>query len=291
MDFSDYQKARQGLLAADLSSQAKWKCIGSDRVRYLNGQTTCDVKRLDIAHSTLAAVTNTKGKIEGTLQIAATSTALLLDASPSLSESLHSRLSKYIISDDAELDEISMDWKLYHWIGDGSSRPDLPAESDHQLFFSTRYGLPGWDLWLPVHSPLSPPCASGEVWETIRVEQGIPSWGVDMNNTTLAPEMPLERLGALSYSKGCYIGQEVIARVKSIGHVNKQLCLLHSEKNVDLPLPQPCLAEGKPVGTATSSAPSPTRGGTCVLATVNRFHAEPGQYVEIGGTCFTILSP
>jgi folate-binding protein YgfZ len=286
----DYQKAKQGLLAADLTGRIKWRLTGTDRVRYLNGQSTCDIKQLTSGKSTWGAVTSIKGKLEGDLRIAATPESLLIDTDPVLSESLFNRLSKYIIADDVELSDISQEWKLYHTIGETISLFDPPKEADLLVFKSNRFGLPGLDLWLPVNSPQSLPCAGNDIWEALRIENGIPLWAIDMDQTNLAPEMPFERLGALSYSKGCYIGQEVIARIKSIGHVNKRLCLLHSEKELSLNLPLPCLVQGKAVGTATSGSLSPALRGTCILATLARQHSTPGQQVEIDGSFFSVLS-
>lgn len=290
MTLQDYQKAKQGLLAADLSDRAKWNLTGADRVRYLNGQSTCDVKSLAPGQSTWGAITTIKGKLEGDLRISATPDFLLIDTNPDTATPLFMRLSKYIIADDVELSDVSDEWKLYHFLGMESVPPEFQSVAERISFPSNRFGQPGLDLWIPSGSSPKPACAEASVWECLRIENGIPRWGVDMAPSNLAPEMPFEKLGGLSYSKGCYIGQEVIARIKSIGHVNKQLCLLHSEKNLAPDLPAPCNAGEKTIGTATSFSPSPAFGGTCVLATLARAFSNEGNTVEIKGELFKVLS-
>jgi tRNA-modifying protein YgfZ len=292
MHLQDYQKAKQGLLASDLSKQAKWKLSGKDRVRYLNGQTTCDIAALQPGSSTLGGVTNLKGKLEGSLRVACTGNDLLVDTDPRLAESLFTRLNKYIIADEVELIDIEPEWKLYHFLFANPLSTYTKAGVECLCFQSNRFGLPGWDLWIPSSAEVNVPCAASELWETLRIEQAVPLWGVDMDQNNLAPEMPFERLNGLSYSKGCYIGQEVIARIRSRGHVNKQLCLLQSNTDSEktLPLPLPCMAGDKMVGTATSSAFSPSHGRTLVLATLSRQQIETKEPVLIRDNLFQIIS-
>ena len=288
MNSSDYQLALNGQLAADLSHRTKWMVTGVDRTRYLNGQTTCDLKSLNIGHCTWAAVTNVKGKLDGTLHVAAALDALLVDTEPSLAESLLARLTKYIISDDVEISDVSAEWKLYHFLGALSPAKSLTSAVPHFTFQSNRFGLLGYDLWLPAKHEAAIISAPTHVWNTIRIENTVPAWGIDMDLQNLAPEMPFERLGALSYRKGCYIGQEVIARIKSIGRVNKQLCLLHSESMEEIALPSPCLCAGKEVGKATSWTVSSSGSGSYLLATLSRASNHSGQELEISGQHYRV---
>jgi len=285
----EYYQAKQGLLAADLSGQAKWKLTGSDRIRYLNGQSTCDVTRLSPGKSTWGAITNIKGKLEGDLRISATNDYLLVDTNSDIAESLFKRLSKYLIADDAELSDVSADWKLYHLLGTEAVPLELQSVPELLGFPSNRFGQPGLDLWIPAGYSHTPACAGTSVWECLRIENAVPRWGVDMDSSHLAPEMPFERLGGLSYNKGCYIGQEVIARIKSIGRVNKQLCLLHANESVEPGLPCPCVSGGKIIGTATSCALSPAKGGSFVIATLARQYVVPGTIVEIADRPFVVI--
>jgi tRNA-modifying protein YgfZ len=297
MNLETYTQAKQGLLCADLSHLAKWQLSGPDRIRFLNGQTTCHVSNLALGSSTPGAVTNLKGKLEAFIHLASDKDALLLDADASLRESLFARLNKYLIADDAELIDLEDTWKLYHVLTPHSSPQDishfpflLPPST---LFFqSQRFGLPGIDLWLPASETISLPCAEPDLWETLRIENAVPRWGVDMDQNNLAPEMPLEQLGALSYNKGCYIGQEVIARIRSRGHVNKQLCQLHSNSTLPDPLnlPLDCLHQQQSIGKVTSLCPSPARGGTVALATLSHAFLKNPQPLLVADHLFQMTS-
>lgn len=219
MSQDDYSLVLNGTLSLDFSHRCKWKITGQDRVRYLNGQTTADISRLSVGQSLWTAVPNPKGKLIGDLHIAAAADAFYVDLEPGLADTLLQRLSKYIISDDVLIEDLSQSWSLVHTL--------TPASGDF-CFTSKRLGLSAYDLWLPAGASLPPLNTDSSVTETLRIEHGLPRWGVDMNENNLIPELPFEAFGGLSYSKGCYIGQEVIARIKSIGHVNRKLCLLHS---------------------------------------------------------------
>lgn len=101
----------------DLSSRAKWRLTGADRVRYLNGQVTNDVRNARADTALHACVTNVKGRIEGDIYLHAEGENLVFDAPADLRETLGIRLERYIIADDAVLEDITDDWQLWHHIG------------------------------------------------------------------------------------------------------------------------------------------------------------------------------
>jgi folate-binding protein YgfZ len=157
------------------------------------------------------------------------------------------------------------------------------------VFSNPRFGLPGHDVWHPsgVVAQMGSPVPD-ELVEVLRIEHGLPRWGADMNTDTLPPEAGLDRNG-ISYTKGCYIGQETIARIKSIGHVNKHLvCLASPDATFAAPGTE-IVAEGKPVGKVTSGVFSPALGKGLVLGYVPRALAQPGKNLEIAGTIYTIV--
>jgi len=104
----------------------------------------------------------------------------------------------------------------------------------------SRLGQIGWDVWLPmtqledVKRILADEFSSEARWEQLRVAQGIPKWGAELGEDTLPPEAGLE-LTHIDYHKGCYIGQEVISRLKSVGHVNRSLVRLKTVSGERLP--------------------------------------------------------
>ena len=206
---------------ADLSDRVKLRLTGADRVRYLNGQITANVQRLTPGEARPACVTTAKGRLCADVFVHATADALFVDADGSVSESLLPRLERYIISDDATLDDVSGEMRLVHLLGPAAGRPGVRAN---------RFGRPGIDLWLgaaefeKVWEELSAACCvlDEPLLESLRIEAGIPRWGRELDENTLPPEAGLERTH-IDYDKGCYIGQEVISRLKSVGHVNRRL--------------------------------------------------------------------
>ncbi len=260
----------------DLSSRAKWRLSGGDRVRYLNGQVTNDVRRATADRAVYAMVTDIKGRICGDIMIHADpdGQSLLLDAEPDLRETLGPRLERYIIADDAVLEDISDEWQVCHV---------LEAEPTAGSVNCSRLGRPGWDLWLPVGADLpesicSLPLLTDPEVETLRIQRGVPRYPNELNQDVFPPEAGLEAL-AMDFSKGCYIGQEVLSRIRTTGKMPRELvqwCTTAAETEVasgDHLFLTGENAPSKSIGVVTSVARSPG-GGNCVgLA-----------YVKLGAT-------
>ena len=214
---------------ADLSDRVKLRLTGADRVRYLNGQVTANVQKLALGEARPACVTTAKGRLCADIFIHATTDALFVDADAAVRETLPPRLERYIISDDATLDDVSEEFRILHLLGPAAENPSLRGTA---VVFSTanRLGRPGFEVWLNateferVWADLSGrfPTIDEQLGESMRIEVGVPRWGRELDENTLPPEAGLERTH-IDYAKGCYIGQEVISRLKSIGHVNRRL--------------------------------------------------------------------
>lgn len=295
MNLELYKHLREGKPGwLKLPPRALWKLTGNDRVRYLNGQITNDVAKLQPGHSLYAAVTSPKGKMMGDVFVSATNDALWIDAPIELRETLDTRLQKYLIADDAELTEINREWWLHHIFAPSSAsqlRSDTPP--DTLTFWNPRFGLSGFDHWLPLGTgfgAVDVPQIPTDVIETLRLEFALPKWGADMNEDTLPPEAGLERNG-ISYTKGCYLGQETIARIKSIGHVNKSLMTLAADGAEPPTSGTELLFEGKPVGKVTSSGYSPALEKGIALGYVQRQHAKVGGRLATGAGAVTIIEP
>ena len=139
-------------------------------------------------------------------------------------EELEARLTRYLISDDVEPADLSGLFRLIHLLGPISETPEgvISRKSD-------RYGVEGTDWWIPLRSdqPFKLPAGmtlhfSDFDLEPLRIENGVPAWGSELVAGMLPPEALLEG-SDISYQKGCYIGQEVISRIKSAGKVNRRL--------------------------------------------------------------------
>jgi tRNA-modifying protein YgfZ len=283
----------------DLSARAKWRLAGADRVRYLNGQVTQDMRRVTAAEVLYACVTNVKGKIEGDLFVHAQPEALLLDAEPPLRETLGARLEKYIIADDAELTDVTEEWHLWHLFGPlppGAWRMETEAAGGHVLD-SSRFGCPGIDLWLPAGSPQARPLsalihashvllseADAETWRILR---RLPRYPNELNADVFPPEAGLEER-AMSFTKGCYIGQEILSRIKTTGKMPKTLVAwqAHAPETAvtvgdELFLPEEA-GGGRAVGSVTSVTRHPQLGLAAGLAYVRQGAAAADSVLLVG---------
>ncbi len=240
--------AAGGVALFDLGGRAKFTLTGADRVRYLNGQVSNDVRRLDASGGGAAlpaCVMNAKGKMNGFVWISAGAECLRIDADPGrggasdleeFREAFGARLERYIISDDVTLTDTTDELQLLHMIGPGDIAEKLgPLPSGVEWHRSRRYGLDGIDLLGPTDLLVGFVGAwdageagqslrvDAETEEVFRIEQGIPRWGAELDENTLPAEAGLD-VSAIDFHKGCYIGQEVISRIKSVGRVNRHLC-------------------------------------------------------------------
>ncbi|MHA3771599.1 CAF17-like 4Fe-4S cluster assembly/insertion protein YgfZ [Verrucomicrobiota bacterium sgz303538] len=257
-----YRQFQQRGGVIDLSARTKLRFTGADRVRYVNGQVTNNVTRLRPGESLPACVTTAKGKLSADVFISAGQDALLVDADAELRESLHARLERYIIADDVTIEDVTDEYALFHLIGgDLPSTPPLPGT---QLLRTRRFGEDGVDIVVPTaeaealrtHLSASRALLDEALVETLRIERGIPRWGRELTEDTLPPEAGLDRTH-IDYHKGCYIGQEVISRIRSVGHVNRQLTGFEATDNQPLAPGMRLFSSADPerqLGVVTSAA-------------------------------------
>lgn len=257
-----YRQFQQRGGTIDLSARTKLRFTGADRVRYVNGQVTNNVTRLRPGDSLPACVTTAKGKLSADVFISAGQDALLVDADAELRESLHARLERYIIADDVTIEDVTDEYALFHLIG--GDLPDTPPLPGTQLLRTRRFGEDGVDIFIPageaeaLRTQLSASRAllDEALVETLRIERGIPRWGCELTEDTLPPEAGLDRTH-IDYHKGCYIGQEVISRIRSVGHVNRQLTGFEAIDNQSLAPGMRLVSSADPerqLGVLTSAA-------------------------------------
>ena len=207
----------------DLGSPALLEFRGPDAVRFLNGQLTQDVKRVAGQGISLpSCVTDAKGKLQFRIYLTESPDgALWISAPEGCAEALEARLTRYLIADDVEVSDLSGKYRLIHRMGS-------PANSGEGLVIreTSRFGAAGHDVWIPseksapVDEPIVAPDDAG--LEAFRISQGAPAWGKEVTEGMLPPEARLDATD-ISYHKGCYIGQEVISRIKSAGKLNRTL--------------------------------------------------------------------
>ena len=306
--FSDSRQEHEAVRKAaglfDFSFRAKIAVTGTDRVRFLQGTVTNDVKTLAPGRGTYAALLNPQGHILADLRIYSAADRFLIDTDADLREKVLAWLQHHIIADRVKLEPL----EVYALAFQGpKSRPllektlhvDLPAleEFDHlatnyagfpiRVVRASSTGEEGYEIWVgekglwgvwgaacgqaPTYDMF--PCGV-EALESLRLEAGIPRYGPDLHEDTLPLEAGL--LNALSFTKGCYIGQEIVERLRRRGHVNWKLVGVVVEALAAPARGEKLLSDEKEVGEITSACVSPTLGKTIALAYVRREVSEPG---------------
>lgn len=248
-------------ISLDLSGRAKFRVTGIDRLRFLNGQITNDLRKASETAAIEACVLNAKGKIDAHIFVSASGESFLADAEPELRETLKVRLERYVIADDVQIEDVTNQFSLFHVLSQQSPTPEYGRTVSVR-----RFAEPGWDMWVEAgqHDAVLHRLSSeftrcdSDAAEAMRIEQGIPRWGRELTEEIIPIEANLEQR-AIDYQKGCYIGQEVISRMKMSGQTNKRLCGLISLDDIPLQpgmkLASPSVA-GKEVGWITSATRS-----------------------------------
>lgn len=237
------------------SARAVFRVTGPDRVRYLNGQVSNDVGGPLDRESVAACLCNAKGKVEALVWIQADERGLLLDGELEQRDFLHARLEKYLIADDCEITDVSDELALVHRFGDSGpgvrSRrlgPDMPE---------------GVDFWQRAGDSCPGDAEEGiapEEWNALCILGRVPRSPLEIDGDALPAELGLDRW-AVSFQKGCYLGQEVISRMRTAGKIRRELCLVSSTS----PIP-----EGLAVVTRERRAGRATRE-SCVLGQKKHF--------------------
>jgi folate-binding protein YgfZ len=340
---AEYTALRESAAVLDLCFRGRVCLVGADRVRFLHGQVTNDVKRLRAGEGCYAALVTAKGKMVCDLNIFCLQDELLLDFEPGLTQSVTERLEKYIVADDAQVVDVSPLYGLLSVQGpkaeevvralglfaelpakafdsvkssdatlgeiylmnqprlcSGSRRREEADEKDQPgpirlLTSAATNSQFGFDLFVPTTALgavadkliAAARTAGGRAggwtaFETARIEAGIPRFGADMDETNLPLECGLEAR-AVSYNKGCYIGQEVLNRVHSIGHVNRHLVGLRLADDLQT-LPargEKLFHAGKEVGHVTSAVASPALKANLALGYVRREANQRGNELTL----------
>ena len=134
------------------------------------------------------------------------------------------------------------------------------------------------------------PSSSNADWHSLRIESGWPLQGVDFDGSNLPQEVGRD-VQAINFRKGCYLGQETIARIDALGHVNKRLTTIRAAgEAAPIPAGEELHADGQPVGHVTSAAKSPTLRATVGLAMVKRGFNGPGQRLTAGAASAEIIA-
>src|SRR6266403_1638505 len=265
----------------DLSERAKFRITGTDRLRFLNGQITNDLRKASETSAIEACILNAKGKTDAHIFVSTSEESFWVDAAADLRETLKIRLERYVIADDVQIEDVTDQFLLFH-----VSSQQSPALEYGRIVSVRRFAEPGWDIWTDAaqHDAVSRQLSSeftlcdSDAADIMRIEQGIPRWGRELTQEIIPIEANLEQR-AIDYQKGCYIGQEVISRMKMSGQTNKRLCGLVSLSGAPLHADLRLTSEsdpGKDAGWITSATRSERLGKEIALGYVKRGFNEAG---------------
>lgn len=301
-----------GLAVRDRSPRGLLELRGADRSTFLQGMVSNDVFDIVPGQPRHAALLDSTGHIQADLHIHSFPDALIVETDPACLATLHGTLDKLLIMEDVTLADVSDRWAIFSVLGEGAQTlTALPGEK-RGLSISL---APGFDLWLPAtgrDAAWDALTASGAVpldadsAEALRVEAGIPAWGRELSPSVLLPEVGMD--DAVSYTKGCYVGQEIVARLHARGHANRALRRILLAEDAPVPpvgatvhVPEDGPEPGRAIGRITSAVTSPKRGGqSLALAYVRKEYLADGTPVSIqieqpGGLMFayggTVLPP
>jgi folate-binding protein YgfZ len=313
---SEFEVLLSGCGFYDLSSRAKIALTGSDRVRWLNGMVTNNIRDLAVGHGVYAFLLNPQGHILGDLYAYNRGDSLLIDTDQSQSQKLLATFDHYIIMDDVEVADVSGKLTAIGITGPkarevlraaGFEIPDLEPlrfvnVTWHDIAITVVRGdnasVESYELWLQpdqasrvrtalVEAGALP--ASASALELLRIAAGIPRYGQDIRERDLPQET--EQLRAVHFSKGCYIGQEIVERIRSRGNVHRKFT------GFEIKGPAPVVgtkiqADGRDIGEITSVASLPLGGGECSVALgyIRRELAAPGKQFQAGSTQLSVAA-
>lgn len=305
---AEYDALRSGAAVIDLGYRAIVRAVGADRVSFLQGMLTNDVARLQPGEGCPTLLLTIQGRVTADARVAALEDALLLEIDVRVRDEMVAALEKLIIADDVELLGCEPPLALVGLEGPDTERllgVRLPAYGHAitdvggvaaRVQRASEIGGPGCvvhvvadraaDLWDALVRTGARP-AGMEALEGRRVEAGVPRIGLDMDGSTLALEVPVE--DAISATKGCYLGQEVVARGTARGHVNRRLVGLRLDGGTPA-RGTPLVADGKSVGHLTSVAHAFGAGGLAALGFVRREHWDPGTVLQAGDARATVAA-
>jgi folate-binding protein YgfZ len=300
-----YDALRRGAAWIDLSARGRMLASGRDRARLLHNVTSNEVKKMTPGSGCYAFLLNPQGRIQADLYLFCFDDHFLIDTEPELREKVRQHIRRYIIADQVEVEDRTVELTAIGLEGPGAAAvlaslnaPVPGADYTHVpwgdavIAAVSLTGQPGFRVYCPVsgmpavlhqlESAGARPATLDEA-RVVRIENGKPRYGEDIRDTSLPQETG--QMHAVSFSKGCYLGQEIVERIRALGRVNKHLVRVEIDA-VEAPAPGSKLeAAGAEAGEITSSVYSPQFGKVVGLAYVRTPHSETGT--ALSGAGFT----
>lgn len=292
--------ARETVLVVPASDRAALVVRGKDRTSWLNGLVTCELAKRARGEGAYGLLVEKKGRIQTDLFVvpSADDQELALALPRSLRDAILATLDHYLIMEDAELTESD----LVFFVAHGPRASDLVALAPFGGTVDV-FGTGGAVLAAPAGggeaadltgkiaeavAKLGGVVADDAAWEAVRIERGLPRFGVEVDASLYPQEAGLEKL-AVSFSKGCYLGQEVVYMLENRGHVKRKLVSLDLEGDAPPGVGAAVTtAEGEAVGEIKSAALGPSSGKPAAIAMVKWAHARAGTPLRVAEKAATV---
>jgi folate-binding protein YgfZ len=298
-----YQAARTSAVVIDRSARGKIALTGGDRISFLHALFTNDIAQLKKGTGVYSAYLTPQGRMISDMRVVETGDALVLDVEESVAAPLAQRLDKLIFTEDVQVKNVTNDFALFGVHGPTAaqvieSATAVPVSSLAHQYDNLRqaeltivrddaFGVSGFDMYVDRSGAASlreqllaagAMAADDATAEVLRIEAGRPKFGADMDTETIPLEAGIEDR-AISLTKGCYVGQEVIIRVLHRGHgrVARRLVGLVLAEGSSPAKGDAVLSGDKQVGQVTSAVDSPMMGAPIALAYVQRDHTSAGM--------------
>jgi len=290
----------------DLGHRTQVEVTGDDRATLLNNFCTNDIQRLTPGTGCEAFIASGKGRVLAHVQVFSGESSLVLETAPGQAAAIIEHLERYTIREDAKFVDHTDQWSELLLNGSEVAAklsdlgcenvPVAPAHHATNLIADIEVSLRRTEMVSPRGILLSCPTDSIEtvadalenagvrrcdpvIHETCRIEAGWPEHGRDITDQNLPQEVNRDDR-TISFTKGCYLGQETVARIDALGHVNRQLVTLQFESTDPPPPGMEILHDGKSVGSVTSSAYSPANETALAFAYVRSPFAKPGAELD-----------
>ncbi|MEO8648503.1 MAG: glycine cleavage T C-terminal barrel domain-containing protein [Acidobacteriota bacterium] len=278
---SPYQMIRNGGVGVHETARGLISVHGKEAVQFLDGLITNDVKTLADGEQMRAAFPTAQGRLLAVVRVTRRNDTVLFETEDACRQKLFDNLFRFTYAGDFFVHDLSQSYRYFSIVGD--------FDPGIQPFVSLASNL-GTDHFVEIESVPGMLTAlrdrgaeeiSEELYETLRIESGIPIFGKDIDESTIVPEIGDE--GLISYTKGCYIGQEIIARIHFRGHVAKRLTGLTAVSTVESNLAagvELISKDGKNAGRITSVTFSPQLGRMIALGYVRYDHLAEGTELK-----------
>jgi folate-binding protein YgfZ len=285
VDNDNYERIRSGGAGFYEQKRGLISVRGKEAVQFLDGMVTSDMKTLEPGEQTIAAFPNAQGRLLAVVRIRRFEDGFFVETEATTREKVFQNLFRFTFAGDFLVADISDNFDYFELFDCSTRLMPAMGMSFTSPFSIGRFEERRADFGLREELLKDGAVAiDDDLYETLRIENGVPKYGVDMDETTIVPELGLD--GLISYNKGCYIGQEIIARIHFRGHVAKRLTGLVLEPPAATagiaPGTELTNADGKNAGRITSVTFSPKLDKTIALAFVRYDYLAAGTQLFAG---------